>query len=55
MGELRYGHTTLTDFLSDSDKLSDKNGLHCDMQKCTHCSESDFLLDINGYRSHFSV
>ena len=40
-------------FLSDSDKLSDKNGLHSNKQNCMHCLESDFLSDIKRY--HFSV
>ena len=43
---VRCVHTELTDFLSDSQKLSDKDGLYSNVQKLKYCSESDSEYDF---------
>ena len=47
-GQLRLGHTELAEILSESDFVSDKFGLHRNMQKCPHWTDR-FL---NGLPNH---
>ena len=54
---LLSGHTELTDFLSDSDFLTDNYGFIVKCRKCPHCSktetETNVPSDLNGFQSHF--
>ena len=55
---LRCVHTALNDFLSDCEKLSNKNDFSSNVQMLTHCfnseSQSYFLSDITGFQSNLS-
>ena len=54
---LRPVHTEQSDLLSVSVSVSDKIGLHSNMQKCLHWSVSmtvsNFISDTIGYHSYF--